>query len=230
MLSVSHLLNVKRLRFILLAPAATTLLAGCPLIGDSSSSDEEEGSTGLRMLFNTQCASSTCNIDTGATYDNNSDISQVLCDMGDGTVINVAELELNFDYTYAAPGEYDVTCIVTSSDGTTDSLTTTVLVTGLFADAGPDVNVLEGQSVVLDGSGSVDESGNGITYQWTKITGPVGFFLDDSTIESPTFTAPAVEGTTVFVYQLRVDNGIEDSVSDTMSITVQESDFTDLPL
>ena len=230
MTTIAHILTYKRLRILIILPVIASLLAGCPWLKKSKSEEEEaEGASELRMLFNAECESSTCFIDTGPTYDNNSNVSQIVCEMGDDTFIDVAQLELNFDYMYDAPGSYAITCIVTNDDGLTDTQTISVLVTGLFADAGPDVLVPERQSVVLDGSGSVDESGNGLTYQWTKLTGPAGFFLDDSTVESPTFTAPSVETTTVFIYSLRVDNGIEDPDTDTVSITVQETDLTDLP-
>lgn len=224
-------IQLTQMKQILVIPALASLLAGCPWLNKSSSegAEGEEEVPSLSMMFTTQCTSSTCYINTAATYDTQSDIAQVVCDMGDGQRINVNTLEINFDYTYAAPGTYDVTCVVTNIDGLTDSTSLSVLVTGLFASAGPDRVVTEGQTIVLDGSGSVDASGNGITYSWGKVTGLTGFYLNDSTVESPVFTAPQVDQTTVFIYSLTVDNGIEDSVRDTVSITVIDTADTDLP-
>ncbi|MCG8669767.1 MAG: PKD domain-containing protein [Pseudomonadales bacterium] len=222
--------SIRRVHQLALIAAATTLITGCPLINKSKSEpDTEDETSSLRMLFSADCSISTCYVDTSATFDNNDDVSEVICDMGDGNIVNVANLEMNFDYTYSLPGDYEITCSVTDSSGDSDSDSEDILVSGLFAHAGPDQTVPEGQSITLDGSLSEDSSGNGLTYRWAKISGPTGFFLNDPTVESPTFAAPSVEGNTIFIYRLEVDNGIDDPQFDTVSITVLEVDGTDLP-
>ena len=76
------------------------------------------------------------------------------------------------------------------------------------ADAGPDVNVNEGETVTLDAGKSVDEDDGIGSYQWVQIEGtPVS--LSDSTSALPEFTAPDVGPAGVALkFQLTVaDNG-----------------------
>ena len=60
------------------------------------------------------------------------------------------------------------------------------------AQAGADQTVTEGQTVVLDGSNSVDPDNGIALYQWRQIQGPV-VTLSDSTAVRPTFPAPDVD-------------------------------------
>lgn len=74
------------------------------------------------------------------------------------------------DYTFLTPGEHTVTLTVEDAAGNSD--TDTVLITieddeDPEADAGPDLTVAIGDMVVLDGSGSTDNSGLIENYTWT---------------------------------------------------------------
>lgn len=87
------------------------------------------------------------------------------------------------------------------------------------ADAGPDQYV-QGQApvtVTLDGTGSSDPDGQGITYQWTQTAGEV-VELDDPTSPTPSFSV-SVSGQ--FIFQLIVTDacGVA-SVADTVFIGV----------
>ena len=61
-----------------------------------------------------------------------------------------------------------------------------------WADAGADQSVDEKILVTLDGSGSNDPDGTGLTYMWEQIPPGTTVTLAHPTSEKPTFTAPAV--------------------------------------
>ena len=91
--------------------------------------------------------------------------------------------------------------------------------------ANANTNLIEaftGQTVQLDGTLSIDMDGDDLTYSWNQITYnslyPITF--DDSTLVSPSFVMPDAPIDTVFEFSLKVNDGIEDSNEDTISITV----------
>lgn len=89
-----------------------------------------------------------------------------------------------------------------------------------IADAGADQRVNEGSWVTLDGSGSFDSDGEGLTYSWTQTDGPlVG--LDNSTPAKPSFSAPMVgpAGATL-VFWLVVSDGLLASAPDEVTINL----------
>jgi hypothetical protein len=86
------------------------------------------------------------------------------------------------------------------------------------ANAGTDQVVNEGTLVTLDGSASSDPDLQTLTYLWTP---PAGFTLSDATVAQPTFTAPDVKKDTIYKIALVVNDGIANSVSDTVAITVK---------
>ena len=58
------------------------------------------------------------------------------------------------------------------------------------AEAGNDQEAIEGDLISLDGSGSYDNDGDSLTYQWTQISGPT-VSLSGSTAAQPEFYAPS---------------------------------------
>ena len=97
-----------------------------------------------------------------------------------------------------------------------------VVVTNItpIADAGADQSAFDGDLITLDGSGSYDNDGDTLTYQWAQVSGPT-VTLSDSAAAQPEFHAPAV-GT--FTFSLVVSDGQASSVLDTVTITVKEVD------
>ena len=85
-----------------------------------------------------------------------------------------------------------------------------------IANAGPDKEVLETQSIVLEGSGS-DPDSDPITFSWTCSGGT----LSNSNIAQPTFTAPAVDSDTQIVCTLTVRDSKGAQASDSMQILVK---------
>ena len=89
------------------------------------------------------------------------------------------------------------------------------------ADAGPDQTRNEGSLVTLDGTGSTDPDSDPLTYTWTQISGP-SVTLSDPTSPTPTFMAPTVgPGGTTLGFQLVVGDGLAQSLSDDVIVTVQ---------
>jgi uncharacterized protein (TIGR02145 family) len=88
------------------------------------------------------------------------------------------------------------------------------------ADAGPDQDVIEGDTVTLDGKGSSDSNGDSLSFIWTA---PAALGLSDSTSASPTFTAPEVIADTIFVITLVVNDGSLGSDPDTVLVNVLQA-------
>lgn len=87
------------------------------------------------------------------------------------------------------------------------------------ADAGGSQTVNEGALVALNGTGSRDPDRDALTYRWTQVGGPA-VTLSDPAAATPTFTAPAVTGTTVLAFDLVVsDSGLSSAPAQT-SVTV----------
>jgi len=120
-------------------------------------------------------------------------------------------------------GTYRARLVV--NDGTEDSAPDPVSIvatdvienTPPVAAAGEDQTVATGDTVTLDGSGSADADGDSLTYAWSLITMPEGSTasLTGAATASPSFVAD-LAGT--YEAQLVVNDGIEDSAPDTVSI------------
>jgi hypothetical protein len=130
--------------------------------------------------------------------------------------------------TFTAPAvtqntSYTFSLIV--NDGTVNSPIDQMVVTvknvnkAPVTNAGLDQSVNEGATVFLDGSLSSDADGNPLTYKWTA---PVGITLSSTTIERPTFTAPAVIQNTSYTISLIVNDGTVDSPIDQVVVTVKK--------
>ena len=88
-----------------------------------------------------------------------------------------------------------------------------------IADAGPDQTVIEGLLVTLDGTGSSDPDGDSITYSWTQTSG-TNVTLSNATIANPTFVAPSTTEEIMLGFSLVVNDGLLDSLPDSVVITV----------
>jgi len=85
------------------------------------------------------------------------------------------------------------------------------------ANAGPDKQVNENNSVKLEGSGS-DPDGDSINYSWSCTGGS----LSNSNIAQPTFNAPSVSSDTNYTCNLTVTNEHGASDSDNMVVKVKD--------
>jgi hypothetical protein len=120
------------------------------------------------------------------------------------------------------PGVYIAQLIV--NDGRVDSAPDTVTITtgntAPAADAGADQpGRFSGAIATLDGSGSADADGHALSYRWSLLTVPAGSAasLSDPAAVSPWFT---LDRAGQYVAQLIVNDGFQDSVPDTVVVTV----------
>jgi subtilisin family serine protease len=120
---------------------------------------------------------------------------------------------------------FQLTITDNSGASASDSVNVTVLRFNQppAANAGPDQAVDERTLVTLDGSGSNDPDGTGLTYQWTQIVGPTAT-LNDATAVNPTFTAPSVANDTTLRFTLRVTDQEGKFATDTVDILVRNTD------
>ena len=124
------------------------------------------------------------------------------------------------DFTVDQPGTYDIQLIV--NDGTVDSNPDSVTINTQnsqpVAEAGADQTVSVGATVQLDGRNSSDVDGDPLTVQWSFTALPPGSTatLSDPLMFQPTFIAD-LPG--VYVAQLMVNDGTDDSDPDTVTIT-----------
>jgi hypothetical protein len=111
---------------------------------------------------------------------------------------------------------------VTVSDGLITSNPDTVRVTtenaAPVANAGPDVSRLLGQTAVLDGTSSSDPDGDALTYTWSFTSRATG---STATLENGgTNTAQfRIDVPGVYVVQLVVNDGTQNSAPDTVTVT-----------
>ncbi len=125
--------------------------------------------------------------------------------------------------TFTAPEvttDTDFVFTLTVNDGTVDvSDTVTVTVSNVnrapIADAGGDLIVAQGVTVMLDGTGSYDPDGGVLDYTWLSIGNVVT--LTGGNTATPTFTAPS--STATFIIALVVNDG-EHNDRDEITVTV----------
>ena len=87
------------------------------------------------------------------------------------------------------------------------------------ADAGPAQNILRGETVQLDGSGSTNTDSGTLDYSWSLTSQPGSSVLSNTTSITPTFVAD-LSGT--YIVQLIVSDGNTSSTPDTVTITATE--------
>jgi pimeloyl-ACP methyl ester carboxylesterase len=88
-----------------------------------------------------------------------------------------------------------------------------------IANAGLDQAVNENTQVILDGAGSSDPDNDVLNYKWTA---PAEITLSSNTAINPTFTAPEVTTDTVYTFSLVVNDGTDNSLTDTIIVTVKQ--------
>ena len=88
------------------------------------------------------------------------------------------------------------------------------------ANAGNNFSIREQKIATLDGTSSYDPEGQPLTYLWTSLSGIV---LNSPTVAAPTFETPSVMSSTNLVFSLTVNDGIEDSEKDNVTVTVTKN-------
>ncbi len=161
-------------------------------------------------------------LDGTGSYDNDGDPITYLWRASDGFILN--------DSTSPAPEftapfvsentTFTITLIV--SDGTNESDPSEVKITVLqinhppVADAGENLNYVEGSSVSLDGSNSFDPDSDAISFKWISLD---GIILFNNTSAYPSFILPQVTTNTNYRFTLVVNDAAVNSPTDTVIIT-----------
>jgi fibronectin type 3 domain-containing protein len=114
--------------------------------------------------------------------------------------------------------------MVTDSGGLQARDTCTVNVVSVnqapLAKAGPDQNVNQGASVVLDGTGSTDPDGGILAYSWLQTAGTPPVTFDNPNSAQPRFLADAGGASSILVFRLTVIDPGGLSSSDQCSVVV----------
>lgn len=110
----------------------------------------------------------------------------------------------------------------TSNNESTDNTEIEIKNTPPSAIVGKDQNVLVGQVVTLDGSGSSDQDGDTLTYKWEITSKPTGsnFSLSNISNVKPTFK-PDIEG--LYTFYLVVSDASTSTKSNLVKITVTKA-------
>jgi hypothetical protein len=130
--------------------------------------------------------------------------------------VGLGELEPTQQADVYGAGEDDASCF----------LATAILASALpgntlpLASAGPDATVAVNASVNLNGSGSTDADGDPLSYAWSFQSVPGGSAASLSAANTAMASfVPDIAGS--YVVALVVNDGLEDSAPDTVTITVQ---------
>lgn len=92
-----------------------------------------------------------------------------------------------------------------------------------IADAGQDVTLQQGMTVVLNGSASHDPKGASLSYQWSVVSKPASSSSDLSDPSSP-FPSFYLDAVGDYTFELVVNNGEADSLP--ARVTISDSDST----
>ncbi|MEP4892327.1 MAG: YHYH protein [Aliiglaciecola sp.] len=87
-------------------------------------------------------------------------------------------------------------------------------------DAGSDLYVDEGDTVTLEASVDDDDI---YTVNWTQTGGTTTADISDTNSQSISFTAPEVDTDDTLVFTVTVDDGVNEAVSDTVSVIVSDT-------
>jgi len=145
-------------------------------------------------------------------------------DFGDGNTSNTAQTS----NTYAVPGSYQVTLLVTDNEGTTATKTLDVLVTDPTVNNAPVANIVTSTttgtvplSVSFDGSGSYDLDNDVLSYIWD---------FGDGTSDTGVLTNHSYTMAGTYDVILTVDDGNGGIGSEIIQITSTEIDINTSPV
>jgi parallel beta-helix repeat protein len=157
--------------------------------------------------------------DGSLSNDNSGAIASYNWDFNDGTYDNGTDPQPF--HTFAEPGVYIVTLTTIDSEGNSNSDTVqiTVLdVTSPLADAGPDDSWDEDMEYFFDGTGTTDNSGTIVSYDWDFGDGNV--LTGTNPQPTHTYVEPGI-----YIVTLNVTDTEGNWATDTMVITIE--DITD---
>ena len=92
-----------------------------------------------------------------------------------------------------------------------------------IAEAGSDVQLMEGESTTLSGFNSADPLGRDLTYEWAVVTQPTDSTLTGVTSPTSSTTDFTPDAAGRYLVSLVVNNGVSDSLPDTVTVDVMSS-------
>ncbi|RYY52553.1 MAG: PASTA domain-containing protein [Chitinophagaceae bacterium] len=128
----------------------------------------------------------------------------------------------------ARSGTFEIVVEVRDHGGSSDvqsfQLNAVLINTPPEANAGLDQSVLTGQTVVLDGSRSIDADGDSLLFKWALLSRPnaSAAVLSDLNAVQPALT---IDVAGIYVAQLIVNDGTADSAPDTITLTASPAEI-----
>jgi hypothetical protein len=131
---------------------------------------------------------------------------------------------VNPTFVVDRPGAFVVQLVVNDGfvSSAPDEVTIATVNSPPVADAGPNQTATPPATVVLSGAGSIDADGNALTFAWSLLSKPAG---SGATLATPTqvTTSLDVDLQGEYVVQLVVNDGLVDSVPDTVTVSTSNS-------
>lgn len=214
--------SLKRLTCLWLLLISLITVAGC---GSGSGGSGNSGPVANAGIDQSVATGDTVTLDGSASTGDSLTYSWTLAGIPTGsTAALLNSTTATPTFTADLEGAYIASLIV--NDGSADSLPDTITVIATTANAipmahaGDDMNVLTGETVVLDGSASTDAEDDPLTYLWTLADIPTGSSaaLLNATTASPTFTAD-LEG--AYIANLIVNDSHNDSAPDAIIVNAR---------
>ncbi|MEA2060984.1 MAG: choice-of-anchor U domain-containing protein [Thermodesulfobacteriota bacterium] len=97
------------------------------------------------------------------------------------------------------------------------------------ASAGPDQNVMEFETVTLDGSFSVPGNSGITSWNWQQISGSVNVVLSDPSAEITTFVAPCADFVSSLTFQLTITDNKGNKSTDEITVSVGDNGIEQFP-
>jgi hypothetical protein len=169
----------------------------------------------------------TVMLDGSGSSDSDGRIVAYHWEQTDGTAVSLSSAtSVQPSFIAPSPGTLKFELTVTDDGGLKDTDQITVTITDTryapVADAGDFQTVTEGETVILDGTGSRDSDGQITSYLWKQIRG-TAVTLSNPAIPSPAFLAPQInEENTTLIFELTVKDNDGLSGTDDVRITVNQ--------
>ena len=168
---------------------------------------------------NDEGASYTVIFDGSTSTDQDAPILAYRWGFGDGASGSGMMLE----HRYLEAGTYTVSLTVLDSQGAlgvaTQQFSTNTINSAPIAEAGEDQEAIAGETVGLDGSGSIDNDGRIVKYRWVQTHG-VQVDLSSASLQSPVFTMPELEAGEILSFEMTVTDNLGASASDSVTVTL----------
>ena len=204
------------------------LLGAC----GSSSSDDDEVDTNTSPNVDVgadQTLGAAGLVSLSATISDDDATYSVTWSQTSGTTVTLSDTS-SANPTFTAPAnEADVILVfqISVDDGTNAAVTDSVsiTVTGTATDSGPSVDAGDSQTVdsgvTVTLAATITNNGDTLTIAWSQTSGDT-VTLSNNSAASSTFTAPTVTEDEILVFEVSVDDGSNNVVTDTVTTQLRQ--------